>query len=76
MLTIGSLVVESLDYIFIVDKNYRIIYNTRYDDRLNNESADYSSYDIHNKKFFDVFPKNILWSFISLKILKMLPKNY
>lgn len=56
MLTIGSLVVESLDYIFIVDKNYRIIYNTRYDDRLNNESADYSSYDIHNKKFFDVYP--------------------
>lgn len=56
MLTIGSLVVESLDYIFIVDKNYRIIYNTRYDDRLNNESAEYSSYDIHNKKFFDVYP--------------------
>ena len=56
MLTIGSLVVESLDYIFIVDKNYRIIYNTRYDDRLNNESAEYSAYDIHNKKFFDVYP--------------------
>ena len=35
MLNIGSLVVNSLDYIFIVDKDYRIIYNTRYDEKLN-----------------------------------------
>lgn len=32
---IGSLVVNSLDYIFIVDKDCRIIYNTRYDEKLN-----------------------------------------
>lgn len=56
MLTIGGLVIESLDYICIVDKTYRIIYNTRYVDRLNNESSDYSAYDIFNKNFFDVYP--------------------
>ena len=54
MLTIGGIVVESLDYIFIVDKNYRIVYNTRYDNRLNNES---SSAEINNKMFFDVYPE-------------------
>ena len=57
MLTIGGIVVESLDYIFIVDKNYRIVYNTRYDNRLNNESSAYSSAEINNKMFFDVYPE-------------------
>lgn len=56
MLTIGSLIVESLDYIFVVDKNYRIVYNTRYEERLNDESAEYSQSDIYNMFFFDVYP--------------------
>lgn len=56
MLTIGGLVVESLDYLFIVDKNYRIVYNTRYDGRLNNESSAYSVTEIKNKNFFEVYP--------------------
>lgn len=56
MLTIGDLVVESLDYIFIVDKNYKIIFNTRYDYRLNVDSKDYPSYEFQNKNFFDVYP--------------------
>ncbi|MBQ1630685.1 MAG: sigma 54-interacting transcriptional regulator, partial [Firmicutes bacterium] len=57
MLNIGSLVVDSLDYIMIVDKNYRIIYNTRYDAALNESSPEFRSSDILNKKYFDVYPE-------------------
>ncbi len=57
MLNIGNLVVDSLDYILIVDKNYRIVYNTRYDATLNNSSKEYDSQDILNKYYFDVYPE-------------------
>ena len=56
MLNIGSLVVDSLDYIFIVDKNYRIIYNTRLDEKLNDSNSEYSSADFLNKNYLDVYP--------------------
>lgn len=56
MLNIGSLVVDSLDYIMIVDKGYRIIYNTRYDAALNERSIEFKSADIINKFYFDVYP--------------------
>lgn len=57
MLNIGNLVVDSLDYILIVDKDYRIVYNTRYDATLNERSKEYDSSDILNKYYFDVYPK-------------------
>ena len=57
MLNIGSLVVDSLDYIMIVDKDYKIIYNTRYDAALNESSPEYKSSDIMNKQYFDVYPE-------------------
>ena len=57
MLNIGNLVVDSLDYILIVDKDYRIVYNTRYDATLNEKSKEYDSSDILNKYYFDVYPK-------------------
>ncbi len=57
MLNIGSLVVDSLDYIMIVDKNYRIIYNTRYDAALNESSPEFKSSDILNKQYFEVYPE-------------------
>ncbi|MBQ5955112.1 MAG: sigma 54-interacting transcriptional regulator [Firmicutes bacterium] len=57
MLNIGSLVVDSLDYILIVDKDYRIVYNTRYDATLNERSKEYDLSDILNKYYFDVYPK-------------------
>ena len=56
MLNIGSLVVDSLDYIFIVDKDYRIIYNTRYDEKLNNKTSEFSPFDYFNKNYLDVYP--------------------
>ena len=57
MLNIGNLVVDSLDYILIVDKDYRIVYNTRYDATLNERSKEYDSSDVLNKYYFDVYPK-------------------
>lgn len=56
MLNLGNLMVSSLDYILIVDKDYRIIYNTRYDARFNENSPEYPSADILNKNYFDVYP--------------------
>lgn len=57
MLNMGSLLVSSLDYILIVDKEYKIIYSTRYDEDINNKSKEYISKDILGKNFFDVYPK-------------------
>ena len=56
MLNIGNLLISSLDYILIVDKNYRIVYNTRYDAQINEESAEYVSSDVFGKNYFDVYP--------------------
>ena len=56
MLNIGSLLVSSLDYILIVDKNYRIVYSSRYDAVMNDQSKEYIERDILGKNFFDVYP--------------------
>ena len=57
MLNFGSLLVNGLDYILIVDKNYKVIYNTRYDAKINDNSKEYRRVDIANKYYFDVYPK-------------------
>ena len=56
MLNIGSLVVNSLDYIFIVDKDYRIIYNTRYDEKLNDGKDGTEPLGYFNKNYLEVYP--------------------
>lgn len=56
MLNIGSLAVSGLDYILIVDKNYKIVYNTRYDEKINEKTGEYLSADIMNKYYFDIYP--------------------
>ncbi len=56
MLALGNLIVDSLDYVFIVDRNYKIIYNTRYENRLLNYSKEYDASDVINKSYFDVYP--------------------
>ena len=56
MLNIENLVVDSLDYILIVDKDYRIVYNTRYDATLNMQSSEFKAKDIMHKYYFDVYP--------------------
>ena len=57
MLNIGNLMVDSLDYILIVDKHFRIVYNTRYDEILNDNSKIYTSVDVLGKQYFDIYPK-------------------
>lgn len=56
MLNIGSLLVSSLDYILIVDKNYNIVYSSRYDAVMNDQSKEYIDRDILGKNFFDIYP--------------------
>lgn len=55
MLSIGSFLFNSLDYILIVDSKFNIIFNSRYDSRTNLQS-EYAAKDILNKSFFDVYP--------------------
>ena len=52
MLSIGSLLIDSLDYIMIVDRDYNIIYNTRYDMTLGGDGQAHIG-----KKYFDMYPK-------------------
>lgn len=56
MLNIGSLMIESLDYIFIVDKKYNIIYNSRYDRHFSGKSGEYAPGDMLSKSFFEAYP--------------------
>lgn len=54
MLSIGSFLFNSLDYILIVDSKFNIIFNSRYDSRTNIQTH-YAMQDIINKNFFDVY---------------------
>ncbi len=56
MLSIGNLILNSLDYILIVDRNYNIVFNTRYDERVNLHEDKYQLSDILNKNFYDIYP--------------------
>lgn len=56
MLNIGSLLIDSLDYIMIVDKDYNIIYNTRYDTTIGDALAESKRSEYIYKNFFDVYP--------------------
>lgn len=54
MLSIGSFLFNSLDYILIVDSKFHIIFNSRYDSRTNIQT-EYAARDILNKNFFEVY---------------------
>lgn len=56
MLNIGNLIIESLDYIFIVDKDYNIIYNSRFDRHFSEKSGESPWADMVNRNFFEVYP--------------------
>ncbi len=55
MLNIGDIKVNSLDYILIVDRNFTVLFNTRYDPRVSDASSDYNS-EYLNKSFFEIYP--------------------
>nr|WP_312576861.1 sigma 54-interacting transcriptional regulator [Sedimentibacter sp.] len=56
MINISGLRFDRLDYILIVDRDYSVIYNTRYDGRLNISPDDYGKYKYLNKNFFEIYP--------------------
>lgn len=56
MININGLKTDSLDYILIVDRDFTIIYNTRYDKRVNVNFNFMEVQDYLNKNLFEVFP--------------------
>jgi arginine utilization regulatory protein len=56
MLNIGDIKVNSLDYILIVDRNYSVLFNTRYDPRVSEASSDYKKSEYLDKSFFEIYP--------------------
>lgn len=57
MISIGTLTMNSLDYVFIVDQKYTIVYDTRFDETMNDDPVEYVSSQVVNKNFFDAFPE-------------------
>lgn len=55
MLSIGNLILNSLDYVLIVDRNYNIAFNTRFDERTNVPIASIKNGFI-NRNFFEAYP--------------------
>lgn len=56
MININGLKINSLDYILIVDKEFTIIYNTRFDKRVNVNFNFADTKDYLNKNLFEVYP--------------------
>lgn len=56
MLSIGSLLIDSLDYIMIVDRDFNIIYNTRYDHTIGEAGGGNKCKEYIAKNYFDVYP--------------------
>ena len=55
MINISDLLVDSLDYVMIVDEDYIIAYNTRCDECLYGKNAEPIFVDLVGRKFFDVY---------------------
>lgn len=56
MLASGNLKLNSVDFIFMVDRDFNIIFNTRYESRLNNVTQEISKDEYMSKTFFEAFP--------------------
>lgn len=56
MLNIGSLMVDSLDHIMIVDKNYRVVYNTRFDENLSENAQNDAPASEVGHNFLELYP--------------------
>jgi arginine utilization regulatory protein len=52
MLISGNLKLNSLDYVLIVDRDYNIIFNTRYESKVNSTAKDFSKDEYLKKKSF------------------------
>ena len=56
MFNIGDIKLNSLDYILIVDRNFSVLFNTRYDPRVSDSSTGYLQSEYLNKSFFEIYP--------------------
>lgn len=56
MLNFKGLKINSLDYILIVDKEFMVVYNSRYDKRVNVNSNTFEGKDYLNKNLFEIYP--------------------
>lgn len=54
MITCGNLKLNSIDYIVVIDKNYNVIFNTRYEPRVNSTSKGRDKVKVRN--LFDAYP--------------------
>ena len=56
MIQVGSLKLNSLDYILVVNREFLIIYGSRYDDRVDAPKGKYDPAEYMNRNFFEVYP--------------------
>lgn len=56
MLSYEGLKLNSLDFILIVDKEFTVVYNTRFDKRVNFDGTKLGSQEYLNKNLFEVYP--------------------
>ncbi len=56
MLNFEGLKINSLDFILIVDKEFTVVYNTRYDKRVNLNSNAIESKEYLNRNLFEIYP--------------------
>mgnify|MGYP000851230689 CR=1 FL=1 len=57
MLISGNLKLNSVDYILVVDRDYNIIFNTRYESKVNKTAPDVTREEYLSKNFFEAYPK-------------------
>jgi len=56
MLSCGNLKLNSLDFILVVDRDLNIIFNTRYESKVNEQVQDTIKEEYMNKKFLEAYP--------------------
>lgn len=56
ILDCGKLKMNSVDYIVVIDKEYRILFNTRYESQINDLNEKHVDTKYVNRSFFEVYP--------------------
>ena len=56
MLSCGNLKLNSLDYVLVVDRDFNIIFNTRYESKVNGMILEDSREEYMNMNFFEAYP--------------------
>ncbi|MBR2559612.1 MAG: sigma 54-interacting transcriptional regulator [Firmicutes bacterium] len=56
MLRCLDLVLNSVDYIAVIDNNFNIVFNTRYETQVNDTAQQVNRREYINKKYYEVYP--------------------